>query len=66
MSNSVTAARPENLPELLDTKQTARILNVTPRTVVRMCESGKLKAVRVMSLWRVNRDALLRFAGLAD
>ena len=52
------------LPELLDTKQAAAILNVTPRTVTRMCEQGKLKAVRVMSLWRINRDRLLDFAGL--
>lgn len=52
------------LPELLDTNQTAAVLNVTTRTVTRMCEQGKLKAVRVMSLWRINRDALLDFAGL--
>ena len=52
------------LPDLLDTNQTAAVLNVTPRTVTRMCEQGKLKAVRVMSLWRINRDALLDFAGL--
>ncbi len=52
------------LPDLLDTHQAGAILNVTPRTVTRMCEQGKLKAVRVMSLWRINRDALLDFAGL--
>lgn len=52
------------LPDLLDTSQAAAILNVTPRTVTRMCEQGKLKAVRVMSLWRINRDRLLDFAGL--
>lgn len=55
---------PEQLPALLDTRQAAEILNVTPRTVTRMCEQGKLKAVRVMSLWRINRDALLSFAGI--
>lgn len=54
----------ESLPDLLDTNQAAAILNVTPRTVTRMCEQGKLKAVRVMSLWRINRDRLLDFAGL--
>ena len=52
------------LPELVDPKQAARVLNCHPRTVTRMCEQGKLKAVRVMSLWRINRDALLSFAGL--
>lgn len=53
-----------DLPMLLTTTQAATILNVTPRTVQSMCEAGKLKAVRVQSLWRVNRDALLEFAGL--
>lgn len=54
----------ERYPELLDSKQAAGILNVNERTVTRMCAAGKLKAVKVMSLWRINRDALLDFAGL--
>lgn len=63
MSKSETAM-PEQLPALLSTKQAATILNVTPRTVTRMCEQNKLKAVRIMSLWRINRDALLEYAGI--
>lgn len=55
----------DRYPELLDSKQAAGILNVNERTVTRMCAEGKLKAVKVMSLWRINRDALLDFAGLA-
>lgn len=58
-----TAAR-DALPELLNTSQAAEVLQVTPRMVSAMCTSGKLKAVRVGRLWRVNRDALLDFAGL--
>ena len=54
----------DRYPELLDTEQAARILNVNVRTVTRMCATGKLKAVKVMSLWRINRDALLEYAGL--
>lgn len=54
----------ETMPKLLDTKQAARILNVNPRTVSRLCEAGKIRAVKVASLWRINRDALLEFAGL--
>lgn len=54
----------EEMPMLLDTKQAAAILNVHQRTVTRMCELGKLKAVRVMSVWRINRDALLESCGL--
>lgn len=52
------------LPELLSTAQAAGILNVGERTVTRMCAQGKLKAVKVMSLWRINRDALFEFAGI--
>lgn len=61
---SSDVARLSDLPMLLTTTQAATILNVTPRTVQSMCEAGKLRAVRVQSLWRVNRDALLEFAGL--
>lgn len=53
------------LSVLLSSKEAAGILGVSDRTVTRMCEQGKLKAVKVMSLWRINRDALLDFAGLA-
>ena len=58
-----TAVR-DALPELLNTSQAAEVLQVTPRMISAMCSSGKLKAVRVGRLWRVNRDALLDFAGL--
>lgn len=68
MKATATATRTEErgfLPSLLSSKEAARILGVSERTVTRMCEQGKLKAVKVMSLWRINRDALLEFAGLA-
>ena len=50
--------------EYVDKTTAAGILGVSERTVTRMCEQGKLKAVKVMSLWRINRDRLLDFAGL--
>lgn len=53
------------LPVMLSTEQAAQVLNVGTRTVGRMCAQGTLKAVKVMSLWRINRDALLEFAGIA-
>lgn len=56
--------RYRDMPDLLDTDTGARILNVNVRTVTRMCAAGRLKAVKVMSLWRINRDALLAFAGI--
>ena len=52
------------MPELLSARQAAEVLQVTPRMVTDLCARGKLKAVRVGKLWRVNRDALLDFAGL--
>ena len=55
----------EAMPALLDSRQAAKVLNVNPRTVTRLCERGKLKAVRVASRWRINRDALLADVGLA-
>lgn len=54
----------ETMPALLDSRQAARVLNVNPRTVTRLCEHGKIKAVRVASRWRINRDALLADVGL--
>lgn len=53
-----------SLPELLSTNQAAEVLNVSPRSICKLCELGKLKAVKVLSVWRVNRDALFEFAGL--
>ena len=54
----------DSLPALLDSKQAAEILNCDPRTITRMCNTKKLKAVKVMSMWRINKAELLKFAGL--
>lgn len=51
---------------LIDVKEAARILGVAPRTVTRMCADGAIKAVKVRSLWRINRAALLAFAGVVE
>ncbi|MDN0063523.1 helix-turn-helix domain-containing protein [Collinsella ihumii] len=56
--------RYRDLPNMVNPKFTGRMLGVNERTVTRMCVAGKLKAVKVMSLWRINRDALLEFAGI--
>lgn len=53
-----------NYPVLMSARQAAEVLNVTPRTVIKMCDQGKLKAVKVLSVWRINRDELYKFAGL--
>lgn len=54
----------ESLPPMLSVEQSKDVLNVSGRTIARMCEQGKLKAVKVCSLWRINRDALFEYAGL--
>lgn len=56
------------LPALLKPNEAAGVLNCCTRTVTRMCELGKLKAVKVGSgskaSWRINRAALFEYAGI--
>lgn len=61
-SNPVTKS---NLPLLLTAKEAADVLLCSDRTITRMCEDGTLKGCRAGNRWRVNRDALLEYAGLA-
>lgn len=51
-------------PELISITEAARMLNVSTRTVNRLCLDGKLKAVRVGCQWRINSKALREAAGL--
>ena len=62
MVEHVTRAQRE--PELISIVEAARMLNVSTRTVNRLCLDGKLKAVRIGSQWRINRKALREAAGL--
>ena len=41
--------------------QVADLLQVTPRTVVREAESGRLRAVRFRSRWRIPESALAEY-----
>ena len=58
------ATRAQREPELISITEAARMLNVSTRTVNRLCLDGKLKAVRVGCQWRINRRALRKAAGL--
>ena len=58
------AARAQREPELISIVEAARMLNVSTRTVNRLCLDGKLKAVRIGCQWRSNRRALRKAAGL--
>lgn len=63
-AESVKTGELGELPQLITPKQAARILGVHERTVVSMCARGELKAVKVRSLWRINRAALMASVGL--
>lgn len=58
------ATRAQREPELISIVEAARMLNVSTRTVNRLCLDGKLKAVRIGCQWRINRRALREAAGL--
>jgi len=38
---------------LVTTRQAARLLQVTPRTVERWCREGRLRAIKIGRVWRV-------------
>jgi excisionase family DNA binding protein len=52
----------EGKAAVVNASAAAAYLNCHERTIARMCELGKLKAVKVMSVWRINREALIDFA----
>jgi excisionase family DNA binding protein len=54
------------LPPVLTTAQVAEMLKVHINTVSNLLERGELKGFRVGRVWRVHRDDLLRYVGLAD
>lgn len=58
----------EALPAMLKPAQAAKVLSCSARTVTRMCELGKIRAVRIgcgsKTSWRINRDHLYEFAGI--
>lgn len=59
----ITAAIEGNAP-VVDANTAAAILACSPRTICRMCEQGKLKSLKVMGMWRINKAALFELAGI--
>lgn len=53
----------KNYAPILSAEEAAGFLNCSARTVARLCSRGELVACRAGNRWRINRDALLRFAG---
>lgn len=52
-------------PKLLDAKEVADRLGVTPETVYRMARKGEIPSVRFPTLVRFDWDAVIR-AGMTD
>lgn len=50
--------------ELVTTCEAAAVMHISERQVARMCADGRLRAVKVGKLWRINRDALGEYLGL--
>ena len=60
-------ATQENEPPVFVTPaEAARLVRVSERTVTRLCKDGTLKAVKVRKQWRVNRESLLAYCGIAE
>ena len=55
---------PSDVPHLVSVREAARTLNVSERTVQRLCEENKLTCVRVRSQWRIDLRPFMREAGL--
>lgn len=54
-----------NTPGALTPEQIAARWQVHPRTVQRLCESGKLRGFRIGDLWRVSVAVLAEYEGQA-
>lgn len=50
----------ETIDKLLTIEETAKILRVSTRTIIRYIESGKLKASKI-GVWRIKESDLQRF-----
>lgn len=55
----------KTLPLLLPIETARQIPGLSDRGMRMLCENGKVKAVKMGRVWRVNRDSLLEFCGLA-
>ena len=65
MNNSEQANAAGGAPALVTPDEAAELMRVCKRTVTRLCDDGELKAVKVRNQWRINREALRAYCGLA-
>lgn len=43
----------------------SKLLGISKQTFCRLCQSGEIEAVKIGRQWRVGREWLLKYAGLA-
>ncbi len=44
--------------QFLTPKEAAEMLKVSPRSIERACRLGEIRAIKVLSLWRIPADAI--------
>ncbi len=54
----------ERVPLICEVDTVALILQCNEETVKRNCRSGKLKAFKVGSVWKIEKSALMEFCGI--
>lgn len=54
------------LPLVLTPAEAADVLRCTPRHVRYMCARGYLRNTKLGREWRISRDSVIEFAGLAE
>ena len=52
----------ESLPEIVTVKQLASFLQVSEQTIIRAIKSGKLNAFKIARDWRIEKDAVMKWA----
>ncbi len=60
---TITTALPpreRKAPRLITAEEAARMLNVSTRTITRMCLENRVPATKVGAQWRIDREAFLR------
>lgn len=52
----------DNLPDILTVKQLAEFMQVSDQTVKKAIKEGKLEAFKIGKDWRIEREAVLKWA----
>lgn len=66
MAHERAYLEPQELPPLITVKQAEATGAGSARKLRELCESGTLKAKKLGTDWRINRDFFLSYFGLAE